>query len=237
MVMLKLTVITSVYNSEFFIKDFLDDIRRQSIFKDCEFLFLDADSTDNCRQEILEFALGYKNVQYFNVGKKNIYETWNIGVSLSRSEILTNWNTDDRRLPNSLEKQYNFLMDNEDVDLCYGETLWVDTPNIKTKDCDQSSKSPCLDASMQTMLQFNSPHCLPMWRKSLHRQYGMFNETFFSAGDYEMWMRALSRGCKFGRLNEVVGSYYRNPKGISSNPDNLDRAVGEVMAIRKFYSQ
>jgi hypothetical protein len=51
-----------------------------------------------------------------------------------------------------------------------------------------------------------------------------------------MWLRALSKGSKFGRLNDVVGSYYRNPKGISSNPENLDRAVEEVMAVRKFYS-
>lgn len=234
---MKLSVITSVFNSEFFIKDFLDDICNQSIFKDCEFLFLDADSTDTSRDEILKYAIFHPNIQYFNVGKKNIYETWNIGVALSRSEILTNWNTDDRRFSKSLESQYNFLMENQDIDLCYGETLWVDIPNEKTKYCDQSVKSPCLDASIETMLQFNSPHCLPMWRKSLHRKYGLFDESFFSAGDYEMWMRALSRGSKFGKLNEVIGSYYRNPKGISSNPDNLDRAVAEVMAIRKFYSQ
>lgn len=235
--MLKLTVITSVFNSEFFIKDFLDDIHRQSMFKDCEFLFLDADSSDDSRKEILLHSLGHPNIQYFNVGNKNIYETWNIGVCLSKTSILTNWNTDDRRLPDSLEKQYNFLIENPEIDLCYGETLWVDTPNLKTEKCNQLNRTPCFDATMESMFQFNSPHCLPMWRKSIHSKYGIFDENLFSAGDYEMWLRALSRGSKFGRLNDVVGSYYRNPRGISSNPENLDRAVEEVMAVRKFYSK
>ncbi len=233
---MKLTVITSVFNSEFFLDSFFEDILKQTIFQDCEFFFLDANSKDDSRKKILKLVSEYDNIQYFNVGDKNIYKTWNIGVVLSKTEFLTNWNTDDRRLPDSLEKQYNFLIENPEIDLCYGETLWVDTPNLKTEKCNQLNRTPCFDATMESMFQFNSPHCLPMWRKSIHNKYGLFDENLFSAGDYEMWLRALSKGSKFGRLNDVVGSYYRNPKGISSNPENLDRAVEEVMAVRKFYS-
>lgn len=233
---MKLTVITSVYNSSFFISHFLNDIRRQTIFPECEFFFLDAGSEDASRWGIIDVSRWYSNIQYFNVGKKNIYETWNLGVILSKTPYITNWNTDDRRLPDSLEKQVKFLDDNPDIDLCYGQTLWVDQPNLTVEESPQENKSPCLGSSIQEMLQFNSPHCMPVWRKSLHQKYGLFDEKFFSAGDYEMWMRALSRGSKFGKIDEVVGSYYRNPKGISSNPDNLDKAVREVMQIREFYS-
>lgn len=233
---MKLTVITSVFNSEFFLDSFFEDILKQTVFQDCEFFFLDANSKDASREKILKLVSEYNNIQYFNVGNKNIYETWNIGVVLSKTQFLTNWNTDDRRFADSLEKQINFLETNPDIDLCYGETLWVDTPNIEAEKCNQLNKTPCFDATIETMLQFNSPHCLPLWRKDLHKKYGLFNDKYFSAGDYEMWMRALSNGSKFGKLKDTVGSYYRNPKGISSNPENLDRAVGEVMKIRDMYT-
>ena len=232
---MELTVITSVFNSELFLDHFFQDIKRQTIFEDCQFLFLDANSTDNSRQMILEQCLRHKNIQYCPAGNRNIYETWNLGVFLSDTEFLTNWNTDDRRVPKSLEKQVNILKNNPHLDLSYGKTLWVDVPNKNVEDCDYHNQTPCFPATIELMLQFNSPHCLPVWRKSMHDRFGYFDDSFFSAGDYEMWMRALSRGSQFGMLDKVIGAYYRNPKGISSNPENLDRAVAEVMKIRKLY--
>ena len=80
---MKLTVITSVFNSSFFLDHFIEDIKRQTIFKNCEFFFLDADSIDDSREKILKEVNTHKNIQYFNVGHKNIYQTWNFGVVLN----------------------------------------------------------------------------------------------------------------------------------------------------------
>lgn len=232
---MKLTVITSVFNSDDFLDHFIQDIKRQSMFKECEFFFLDANSQDNSRNIILEQVCKYKNIQYFNVGDKNIYSTWNLGVILSKTEYLTNWNTDDRRLPHSLEKQINFLESNKDIDLCYGKTLWENIPNRFAEDCDSNIISGFDDPTFEKMLVVNSPHCMPVWRKTIHNKYGLFDDSFFSAGDYEMWMRAISRGSKFSKMDEFVGSYYRNPKGISSNEETLPKAIEEVLKIRNFY--
>lgn len=232
----ELTVITSVFNSEKFLEHFFQDIKRQTVFDDCQFLMLDANSTDNSRQMILEQCIQHKNIQYCPAKNFNIYQTWNLGVYLAEADFVTNWNTDDRRLPDSLEKQVRTLQDDPQIDLCYGRTLWVDTPNVNVEDCDPKNETPCFPATIESMLKFNSPHCLPVWRKNMHERFGWFNESYFSAGDYEMWMRALSGGSQFAMLDELVGAYYRNPKGISSNPENLDRAVEEVMKIRRIYA-
>lgn len=216
---------------------FIEDIKRQTIFKDCEFFFLDADSTDDSREKILKEVNNFKNIQYFNVGPKNIYATWSLGVILSKTKYLTNWNADDRRLPSSLEEQVNFLEENPELDLCYGETVWTERPNLFVEYDTPWKLSPCIGPSFEEMMRCNSPHCMPVWTRRLHENYGLFDDSFFSAGDYEMWMRAISRGSKFGRMNEVVGSYYRNPKGISSNPETLDKAVAEVLKIREFYGR
>jgi hypothetical protein len=63
------------------------------------------------------------------------------------------------------------------------------------------------------MLQFNSPHNAPMWRKSLHDKIGLFNTRYKSAGDYELWLRAMLDGSKFLKIEEALAAYYNNPFG------------------------
>ncbi|MDB4314570.1 glycosyltransferase [bacterium] len=234
---MSVTVITSVLNSSEFLDQFIENMEAQTIFDDCEFMFLDADSDDDSRDKILKAVQKHKNVQYWNVGRKKIYPTWNIGVKLAKTPYITNWNTDDRRTPHSLEVQRDCLADNEDVDLCYGITLWTTEPNKNLSETHTTDQFPCLEPSLESLLQVNSPHCMPMWTKRLHEKYGLFNEDFFSAGDYELWLRAMKNGSKFMKINNVVGSYYRNPTGISSNPETIDRAVEEVLQIKQFYNQ
>jgi hypothetical protein len=87
------------------------------------------------------------------------------------------------------------------------------------------------------MLVHNSPHCLPVWRKSLHQKFGYFKPEYPVAADYEMWLRALIGGAKFKMVQGLIGSYYRNPTGNSSNPLHLEGAYKEIAEIRKIYSQ
>ena len=76
--------------------------------------------------------------------------------------------------------------------------------------------------SFDNLKMVNMPHASPMWRKSLHDRAGNFDESFRSAGDWEMWLRAASKGIKFKKINDVLGLYYFNPTGISTNPENFE---------------
>ena len=68
----------------------------------------------------------------------------------------------------------------------------------------------------------NMPHSSPMWRKSLHKEAGFFDQKYNSAGDWEMWLRAVSKGSKFKKIGSTpLGLYYFNPTGISTNPENF----------------
>ena len=95
---------------------------------------------------------------------------------------------------------------------------------------------PSLNGSLENLLQHNSPHCLPVWRKSIHERFGLFDTSYFSAADYDMWFRVLKGGGKIAPIEEVVGLYYENPNGVSTNSKSLDRALEEVFSIRDKYS-
>lgn len=232
----RISVITSIYKSSRFIRHFLQDIKRQSIFNECEFLLLDADSPDN---EILaiEPYLSFSNIKYFNIGKTSVYEAWNKGIELSTSNLLTNWNTDDRRAYDSLQKQVEFLENNLYSDVCYGQTIISYKENELFELCDSKEIYPAYEGTLKNQLIHNSPHCLPVWRKSIHTRFGLFDTSYFSAADYDMWFRVLKGGGKLNKLEITTGIYYRNPDGISSNKKTLEKAINEVISIRHKYNE
>jgi hypothetical protein len=230
----RVSVITSIFKAGQFIEHFLQDIKRQSIFHECEFLLLDADSPDK-EIDVISPFLDFENIKYFNIGKCSVYDAWNKGIKLSNSNFLTNWNTDDRRVYHSLETQVKLLESSSDIDVCYGYTIETDKPNLNFESCDKNRLINCYEGKMEDMLETNSPHCLPMWRKDIHERFGNFDTNYFSGADYDMWLRVLAGGGKLQKINEIVGAYYHNPNGISTKSETLKKAIEEVMSIRKKY--
>lgn len=230
----RVSVITSIFKGGKFIDHFLQDITKQTIFGECEFLLLDANSSDNEFESIKEY-LNFPNIKYINIGNCSIYEAWNKGIELSSSELLTNWNLDDRRCRHSLKSQVEFLESNLYSDVCYGHTLISYNENESFENCRSMEIYPALDGTIENQLIHNSPHCLPVWRKSIHNRFGAFDTSYFSGSDYDMWFRVLKGGGVLSKLDIITGLYYRNPNGISSNQQNLRKAIEEVFQIREKY--
>ena len=230
----RVSVITSIFKAGDFIQHFLQDIRRQSIFHECEFLLLDAGSPDN-EFLVIEPYLSYTNIKYINIGNCSVYEAWNKGIELSNSDLLTNWNTDDRRSYNSLQKQVEFLESNLDSDVCYGQTIVSYKENESFEFCKSKDVYQALDGTFENQLIHNSPHCLPVWRKSIHSRFGVFDCSYFSAADYDMWFRVLKGGGKLSRIDITTGLYYKNANGVSTNQNTLQKAINEVLSIRLKY--
>jgi glycosyltransferase involved in cell wall biosynthesis len=231
----KISVITSIFNSPLFIEGFLKDALRQSIFFDCEFLLLDCNDHDN-DFKLIEPFLTWTPFKYHKIGKCSIYEAWNKGIELSSSDLLSNWNTDDRRKFNSLEIQYEYMKENPICDVCYGPTHISHIPNEIFEEHSPNTIYPALEGTLENQLKHNSPHCLPVWRKNIHAKFGMFDTSYISASDYDMWFRVLKGGGVLSNIEINTGLYYHNPSGISTNQRNLQGLFEEVLSVRKKYS-
>jgi len=53
-----------------------------------------------------------------------------------------------------------------------------------------------------------------MWRRSLHDRFGMFDETYKIAGDWEFWARCAKGGATLAYLPEPVGLYWSRPNSL-----------------------
>ena len=232
----RVSIITSVYNSSEFLFDFFLDLKKQSIFSECEVLILDANKNKASEDlNIINKFLDLPNIKYFYIGQCSVYEAWNKGIQIAKAPIITNRNTDDRRKWNSLEYQVKFLEDNNDIDLCYGSLKVSNTKNEDFENCKTNRLWTTLEGTIENQLKHNSPHCLPVWRKSVHDKFGLFDEYYFSAADYDMWFRILKGGGKIQKLYELVCVYYENPNSISRNRSTYEKAIKEVQLVKSFY--
>jgi len=225
----KISLITSVFNASNYIDQLMEDVTRQTIFKDkCEWIILNANPKGRDYEEevIKKFIEKYPgNIKYERLeNDPGIYAVWNKAIEMSTGEYITNINCDDRRKPDAFEQQAIVLMSNKDCDLVYNDSYIIQTPNVLWENIDPTStqRYNFEQFSKEAMLRGNLPHNNPMWRKELHNKFGLFNENYKSAADWDFWLRCSFGGSKFVKVDDVLGIYYFNPTGMSTNPEHSE---------------
>jgi len=232
----KCSIFCSFYKGEKFIEGYLEDVLKQTIFNDVEFVFLDCDSPENEKEYILPLIKKYDNILYHKLEKDpGLYQAWNIAIKLCSSPIIGNWNIDDRKSINSIDILLKRFDKKPSLDVCYGITYVSRIANEKYEDNEYDLVYPCAQHSLINLLNNNSPHCMPLWKKNLHDRFGYFDESYISAADGEFWLRCAFGGAKLELVNHPVGLYYENPTGRSTNPEHLHKCLEEVRRSRQKY--
>jgi tetratricopeptide (TPR) repeat protein len=230
------SIITSIYDGDEFIEHFMRHICEQSIFlHDCELIIIDANSPGNECECIQKYCDRYKNIVYLRSDDLiTIYDAWNIGVQKARGLFLTNANLDDIRRFDCLELQAKELILNPDIDIVYSDYAYTLEPNIPFEfACLEGHQTSLPVATTENLLMFNSPHCAPMWRKTIHDTLGGFDASFRSAGDMDLWLQASLAGHKFGKIEQTLIAYYHNPKGLSTDSGGVGQDEG-LRVIQKY---
>jgi FkbM family methyltransferase len=208
------SAIVSTYNSERFLRGCLEDLENQTIADRLEIIVVNSGSQQNEEAIVKEFQQKYDNIVYIKTDEREgIYTAWNRAVRAARGEFITNANTDDRHRADALEIMAKTLQENPDAALVYGDQICTDTPNgtFAGHHATEMAKRP--DYSRQRLLFGCCVGSQPTWRKSLHSEFGCFDETLSSAGDWDFWLRISSK-YKFKHIPEFLGLYYYNKHGI-----------------------
>lgn len=234
----KISVITSVFNGDEFIREFLEDMTSQTIFREkCELILMNANSPGNEEEVIMEFVEKFpENIVYKKLETDpGIYGCWNKAIELSTGEFITNANLDDRRSPEFLFELAKALVTNSEVGVVYADNLLTHQANETWSNNTATQTYPSEEFSLDAMLRGNPPHCMPMWRKSLHQQHGYFSEEYKSASDWEFWLRCAFSGTEMKKVSKPLGLYYFNPKGMSTNQEHNEWKRKEEKEIFKKY--
>ena len=159
-----------------------------------------------------------------------------MGIKMSSGEYVTNVNCDDRRAKWGLESQAKTLVSSPDIDLVYNDSYITHEPNTRWHQLEPNTQHYNFEQfSKEAMLRGNLPHNNPMWRKNIHEKHGYFNEEYRSAGDWDLWLRCAFGGSKFKKCDELLGVYYFNPTGMSTNPEHNSWKKQEEREVFQHY--
>lgn len=229
----RVSIITSVFNGDEFIEGFMEDITHQTIFEQCELIIINANSPGIKEESIIfEYMKKFSNIIYVKLAEDpGLYSVWNLGIKLSRGIYLTNANVDDRLSVDSLERHAHALDKYPDVAMVYSD-FYISNNANETFNQITSKKIFFLPEPNKNCLCKAGNH--PMWRKSLHKNCGLFNGKYKGLGDWDMWIRFALQGAVFMKLPVLTGVWYHNPKGLSTNPEHGFIATEHKEILRKY---
>ncbi|MEG4217484.1 glycosyltransferase [Microcoleus sp. Pol14C6] len=249
----KISIITSVFKGDKYIEEFLKDIVNQTVFPQCELILINPNSPGNEEPIIITYLKEYPNIVYKKLEyDPGLYETWNMAIGMARGKYITNANLDDRHAPQHIEKHLEWLEQHPECDVVAAPVLVTKGIN-ETWDCHTAyniwhkqffhggDEYSGIQEFFQSELDQNGvktggvesnnfPHCMPVWRKSLHEKNGYFDECEYgTSADWEFWLRCAANGAKFKLLKEPLGLYLEDPNSHNRTYKNKEECEKKII--------
>ncbi len=181
---MKITIITTSYNSGQTIRDTLKSVAGQS-YTNIEHIIIDGKSKDNTLDIVREFPHVSKVI---SEPDKGIYDAMNKGIDYASGEIIAILNSDDFYEDHNVILNVVNAFTHQKVDSVYGDLQYVNESNInkivRVWIAKPYKRSKFLNGWMP-------PHPSFFLRKEIYNKFGKFNTALKSAADYELMLRML----------------------------------------------
>ncbi|MDR0428341.1 MAG: glycosyltransferase family 2 protein [Dysgonamonadaceae bacterium] len=221
------TVLTSLYNSELFIEDYLKALSLIEGKEMIEVLLLHNAPNEKEMEIINAYLPSLSFVKHIIIPQREfLYRTWNRGISLSQGEYITVWNVDDVRFPESIVQQIQALDDCPNAAVAYGD-IWVSKVYGVCEG--ELTNSPSHNRKKDFFKAYHMS-CFQMWRKSIHETIGYYDEQFRCSADFDFQIRAAIH-FPFVKVKEVLGVYLDDqPFKISYN--GCQQSENDIINLR-----
>jgi hypothetical protein len=228
----KISILTSLFRSEKYLASYLKEVKKQSIFTECE-LVLVLNEASNLEKKIAkQFDQQNPNqCQLHFVDKvETLGASWNRAWKSSGAPLLAIWNVDDRRSNSSLADQHDAMRANPDWALCYGDYIRVSEYGT---DEGKRKQTPFF-SPVQFRRAFPQGGAFWLLRKDVAGKLGYFDEQFQVAPDLDYSFRTVEASLKMGRVDTMLGYFTDAEEGLSTR-DGARQSSIERTAIQLRY--
>jgi glycosyltransferase involved in cell wall biosynthesis len=215
------TLISSVFRGDEFLPGFLSNCAGLTGYEDYEHFLIRAASPGDEHDRLVDHVRQWPSAVYLYLATDpGLYEVWNLGTRLSTGRYLTNANIDDRRAPDHVTHLRAILDRDPEVDVTSSalrvskqrNLTWEDSdscPNLLTTDGDRRVfVGSLMKRTTKGVVIENLPHCMPLWRRSLHARVGKFEESRYGpVADKAFWLKAGKHGSTFFLSADPRGLY------------------------------
>jgi GT2 family glycosyltransferase len=222
----RISVIIPTYNREDFITRAIDSVLAQT-YRDYEIIVVDDGSTDNTKDKVSKYGDRVRYMYQKNLGPS---ASRNLGIQNAKGKYIAFCDSDDRFLPEKLEKQMDYIQKHPNCLFLY---TWYNQVNHKGNIDQIRQPAHCNNREhLQYCLftrKFTIRTSTVIVHKSCFDQAGLFNERFLYSQDWDMWLRlaAFYRGdC----IKEPLSEYWlhegnRSSHGIRINHTEIRETI------------
>ncbi len=205
----QISVLMPAYNAAKYIEEAINSVLNQT-FIDFEFLIIDDGSTDNTADIIKEYSDSrIKLVQ--NEENKGLIFTLNKGLDLAQGKYIARMDADDISKPQRLQKQFDFLEANPNVDILGTAFNFLDTIyEIHHPEYNEDIRIKLLDDNA-----FAHPTVM-MRTESLRKNDLYYKSEYKHVEDYQFWTQAAMHKFGLANLDEVLLLYRQHELQVTS---------------------
>ena len=230
------SVITTVYNCERYIKSSLESVLNQT-FQDFELILVNDGSTD----KTWDIACSFDDPRIVfcnNNENRHIPLRRNEAIELSKGELLAVHDGDDESLPGRLAQQVDFMKENPNIFCLGGHAIKIDTRGEVTGIMNYPPAG--YSGIVESYYRGKNPIIDPtsMFRKADFIELGCYSldPDIFTVQDFDLWGRAILAGKKFENMQFPLIRYRVNPEGVTRKRQS-EMISAHVKVVVRFHSE
>lgn len=221
---MQISIITPVYNDPR-IKRCIESVQSQVGDFEVEHIVVDSNSTD----ETVDIITDYNDAIDVLVREDDdgMYDAINKGILSASGDVVGILNADDRYQDSSALQSVAKTMNEQTIDACYGDLVYVDEQNHVARYWESGGFS-----RYKFYYGWMPPHPTFFLRSELYDEYGPFDLSFSIAADYEFMLRLLFvHGVSVSYIEDVLVRMATG--GMSNTPGNWITIIREMYAAWK----
>lgn len=214
---LRISILMPVRDAAATLPAALDSVLDQTL-SEWELIAVDDGSIDSSAVVLEEFARRDPRIRTIRSLPRGIVHALNDACAAARAPMIARMDADDRMVPERLERQLRFLESHPDVGLV---SCLVRFGGDATRQAGYAAHvawmNSLVDSDAMELRRFvEAPVAHPsvLFRRELLRIHGGYRSGDFPE-DYELWLRWMESGVRFGKLNEELLVWNDSPQRLS----------------------
>lgn len=219
-----ISVVIPVYNGTNYLREAIDSVLLQT-YSNYEIIVVDDGSTDKTWEMIQSYGTKVRGIRQENRG---VAGALNNGIRNSNSDYVAWLSHDDLFLPDKLQRQIDFLLQNNEFAACYTDYYAIDKLGYIVR----AIESPWYPRERAMWVLFGQGYIngsTMLINRTCFKKIGWFSEELRYTQDVEMWIRIL-RHFSIARVPEKLGKLRTHP---GQDSVNVEKHNAEKQAMFK----
>jgi glycosyltransferase involved in cell wall biosynthesis len=200
------SVVMAVHNGQRFVAETIESVLQQSV-QDIELMVVDDGSTDSSPDILAGYAQRDSRVIVLRQNQAGVSAAANAGIRRAKYDLIARIDSDDRMMPNRLERQLWFLGRCPDLAVACSNCYFIDASGQRIGQSSHSTDVERGKRERRPSLFLELAQSTVMMRKSVFFEVGGYCEGLLYAEDRHLWGRIVTNGFSIECQNEFLAEY------------------------------